>query len=152
MANNRILSEKLESLLQGIHEQYGNSLTDELIARLEYTIADFNEEIDSLMTDLKENASLKEKLMEDIKSGKTEEKTVDPTEYSAEEVKERAYFTFRKLLYDLAGPLTVCSVVYGFPYTSDIYFSNLKNLSICLSISLLFSSTLISTFQKSPSL
>jgi hypothetical protein len=40
------------------------------------------------MNDLKENASLKEKLMEDIKSGKTEEKTVDPTEYSAEEVKE----------------------------------------------------------------
>ena len=88
MANNRILSEKLESLLQGIHEQYGNSLTDELIARLEYTIADFNEEIDSLMNDLKENASLKEKLVEDIKSGQTEEKTVDPTEYSAEEVKE----------------------------------------------------------------
>ena len=88
MANNRILSEKLESLLQGIHEQYGNSLTDELIARLEYTIADFNEEIDSLMSDLKENASLKEKLMEDIKSGKTEEKTVDSTEYNAEEEKE----------------------------------------------------------------
>ena len=88
MANNRILSEKLESLLQGIHEQYGNALTDELIARLEYTIADFNEEIDSLMNDLKENASLKEKLMEDIKSGKTEEKIVENTEDSEEEVKE----------------------------------------------------------------
>ena len=88
MANNRILSEKLESLLQGIHEHYGNALTDELIARLEYTIADFNEEIDSLMNDLKENASLKEKLMEDIKSGKTEEKIVENTEDSEEEVKE----------------------------------------------------------------
>lgn len=87
MANNRILSEKLESLLQGIHEQYGNALTDELIARLEYTIADFNEEIDSLMNDLKENASLKEKLMEDIKSGKNE-KNDEPKEDSAEEVKE----------------------------------------------------------------
>ena len=88
MANNRILSEKLESLLQGIHEQYGNALTDELIARLEYTIADFNEEIDLLMNELKENASLKEKLMAEIKSEKTEEKTVDPTKDSAEEVKE----------------------------------------------------------------
>ena len=87
MANNRILSEKLESLLQGIHEQYGNALTDELIARLEYTIADFNEEIDSLMNDLKENASLKEKLMEDIKSGKNE-KNDESKEDSAEEVKE----------------------------------------------------------------
>ena len=88
MANNRILSEKLESLLQGIHEQYGNALTDELITRLEYTIADFNEEIDLLMNELKENASLKEKLMAEIKSEKTEEKTVDPTKDSAEEVKE----------------------------------------------------------------
>jgi DNA anti-recombination protein RmuC len=87
MANNRILSEKLESLLQGIHEQYGNALTDELIARLENTIADFNEEIDSLMSELKENATLKEKLMEDIKSGKNE-KNDEPKEDSAEEVKE----------------------------------------------------------------
>ncbi len=87
MANNRILSEKLESLLQGIHEQYGNALTDELIARLENTIADFNEEIDSLMSELKENATLKEKLMADIKSGKNE-KNDEPKEDSAEEVKE----------------------------------------------------------------
>ena len=87
MANNRILSEKLESLLQGIHEQYGNALTDELIARLENTIADFNEEVDSLMSELKENATLKEKLMEDIKSGKNE-KNDEPKEDSAEEVKE----------------------------------------------------------------
>lgn len=87
MANNRILREKLESLLQGIHEQYGNALTDELIARLENTIADFNEEIDSLMSELKENATLKEKLMEDIKSGKNE-KNDEPKEDSAEEVKE----------------------------------------------------------------
>ena len=88
MASNRILREKLESLLEGVHEQYGNALTDELIARLENTIADFNEEVDSLMNELKENASLKEKLMEDIKSGKTEEKTVEKTEDSEEEVKE----------------------------------------------------------------
>jgi len=87
MANNRILSEKLESLLQGIHEQYGNALTDELIARLENTIADFNEEIDSLISELKENATLKEKLMADIKSGKNE-KNDEPKEDSAEEVKE----------------------------------------------------------------
>ena len=58
MANNRILREKIESLLQGIHEQYGNALTDELIARLENTIADFNEEVDSLMNELKENFSV----------------------------------------------------------------------------------------------
>ena len=40
------------------------------------------------MNELKENASLKEKLMEDIKSGKTEKKIVENTEDSEEEVKE----------------------------------------------------------------
>ena len=88
MENNVIISKKLESLLQGIHEQYGAALTDELIARLENTIADFNEEVDSLMNELKENASLKEKLMADIKSGKTEEKPVDQSEEPVEEEKE----------------------------------------------------------------
>ena len=88
MENNVIISEKLESLLQGIHEQYGAALTDELIARLENTIADFNEEVDLLMNELKENASLKEKLMADIKSGKTEEKPVAQSEEPVEEEKE----------------------------------------------------------------
>ncbi len=53
MCNNGIISEKLKSLMQGIHGQYGTLLTDELIARLENTIADFNEEVDSLMSELK---------------------------------------------------------------------------------------------------
>jgi septal ring factor EnvC (AmiA/AmiB activator) len=87
MCNNGIISEKLKSLMQGIHGQYGTLLTDELIARLENTIADFNEEVDSLMSELKENATLKEKLMADIKSGKNE-KNDEPKEDSAEEVKE----------------------------------------------------------------
>ncbi len=88
MANNGIISEKLESLLQGIHEQYGSALTDELIARLENTIADFNEEVESLMNELKDNASLKEKLMADIKSGKTQVKSEEQEQAPAEEVKE----------------------------------------------------------------
>jgi hypothetical protein len=90
MDNNGIISKKLENLMQGIHDQYGALLTDELIARLETTIADFNEEVDFLMSELKENATLKEKLMADIKSGKNDknEKNDEPKEDSAEEVKE----------------------------------------------------------------
>ena len=74
MSDNGILNEKLKILLQGINEQYGSTLTDELIVRLENTIIDFNEEVDALMNELKENATIKEKMMADIKSGKTEEK------------------------------------------------------------------------------
>ena len=79
MSDNGILNEKLKILLQGINEQYGSTLTYELIVRLENTIIDFNEEVDALMNELKENATIKEKMMADIKSGKTEEKSNEQT-------------------------------------------------------------------------
>ncbi len=90
MSDKVILNEKLKSLLQGINEQYGSTLTDELIVRLENTILDFNEEVDALMNKLKENATIKEKMMAEIKSGKTEvisnEQT--PDNVSEEDVQE----------------------------------------------------------------
>lgn len=79
MSDNGILNEKLKNLLQGINEQYGSTLTDELIVRLENTIIDFNEEVDVLMNELKENATIKEKMMADIKSGKKSEKSNEET-------------------------------------------------------------------------
>ncbi|MBC8323265.1 MAG: hypothetical protein H8E70_06840 [Candidatus Marinimicrobia bacterium] len=79
MSDNGILNEKLKTLLQGINEQYGSTLTDELIVRLENTIIDFNEEVDALMNELKENATIKEKMMADIKSGKKSEKSNEQT-------------------------------------------------------------------------
>lgn len=79
MSDNGILNEKLKNLLQGINEQYGSTLTDELIVRLENTIIDFNEEVDLLMNELKENATIKEKMMADIKSGKKSEKSNEET-------------------------------------------------------------------------
>jgi len=88
MSNNVIISEKLNSLMQDIHGQYGTLLTNELIARLKETIADFNDEVDALMNELKENAALKEKLMADIKLGKAEETSVEPNADSADEIKD----------------------------------------------------------------
>jgi hypothetical protein len=90
MSDNGILNEKLKILLQGINEQYGSTLTDELIVRLENTIIDFNEEVDALMNELKENATIKEKMMADIKSGITEEKSNEqtPDNDSEEDVQE----------------------------------------------------------------
>jgi len=87
ISDNQIVREKLVSVLEGVHEHYGSDLTNELITRLENTISDFNEEVELLLNDLKENASLKEKLMEDIKSGKPEVEESTESD-STEEVKE----------------------------------------------------------------
>ncbi len=75
MPEDYILREKLETLLKGVNKNYGKILTGELLSRLDNTIADFNDEVLSLMNDLKENATLKEKMLADIKAGKTEELT-----------------------------------------------------------------------------
>lgn len=87
MSADYILREKLETLLQGVNENYGKILTNELLSRLENTITDFNDEVLSLLNVLKENATLKDKMMEDIKAGKTEEQTSDKRSY-VEETKD----------------------------------------------------------------
>ena len=71
------LSEKLDDLLEGINNSYGTLLMDELLARLELTVKDFNDEMkvlcDGMVTKEKERQQLLEML-----------KTVDsmPTETS----------------------------------------------------------------------
>ena len=63
------LQTKLDDLLDGINSSYGQSLLDELMARLEITIEDFNKEVDDLMGSLKKSSEEKEKLMQQIKDG-----------------------------------------------------------------------------------
>ncbi len=60
------LTSKLDDLLDGINDSYGKVLLDELITRLDSTIKDFNEEIQSLMAGLKDNTVRKEELMKRI--------------------------------------------------------------------------------------
>ena len=56
------LSEKLDDLLEGINESYGTLLMEELLARLELTVKDFNDEMrllcDQLVTKEKERQQL----------------------------------------------------------------------------------------------
>ncbi|MEE8336391.1 MAG: hypothetical protein V3S48_08155, partial [Candidatus Neomarinimicrobiota bacterium] len=47
------LQVKLDDLLDGINESYGQSLLNELMARLESTIHDFNAEVEGLLNALK---------------------------------------------------------------------------------------------------
>ena len=60
------LSEKLDDLLEGINDSYGTLLMEELLARLELTVKDFNDEMrilcDQLVTKEKERQQLMEML------------------------------------------------------------------------------------------
>lgn len=62
------LQVKLDDLLAGINESYGQSLLDELMTRLESTIKDFNDEVKGLLAALKENSEKKDQLLEKIKN------------------------------------------------------------------------------------
>lgn len=63
------LSEKLDDLLNGINDSYGTVLMDELMSRLERTVAEFNGEVKSLMEQLKASSEKREDLLEKIESG-----------------------------------------------------------------------------------
>ena len=63
------LSSKLDDLIDGIGETYGNMLMEELMSRLESTIAEFNNEINSVVEVLKEKESSRQNMLKKIKSG-----------------------------------------------------------------------------------
>ena len=63
------LNEKLDDVLASINAVYGSSLTDELVTRMERTIIDFNDEIASVMSDIKVNADKKNQLLHEINDG-----------------------------------------------------------------------------------
>ena len=60
----KYLDEKLDNLLSGINSTYGQALLDELVVRLERTIKDFNEEVEKIMGNLKDNSDRKNKIIE----------------------------------------------------------------------------------------
>ena len=64
------LNEKLDNLLSGINATYGQVLLDELMIRLQRTITDFNEEVQSIMDDLKVSSERRSNLIHDLMEGK----------------------------------------------------------------------------------
>ncbi|MFQ6615408.1 MAG: hypothetical protein ACE5HZ_01385 [Fidelibacterota bacterium] len=78
------LKDKLDDLLEGIHESYTSVLMDELIARLERTVNDFNDEVKELMELLKARSDKKEHILEKLKSGKVGETTETEQEQEPE--------------------------------------------------------------------
>jgi len=64
------LNEKLDNLLSGINASYGQVLLDELVTRLQRTLADFNEEVGGIMGDLKESSDRRNQIIHDLMEGK----------------------------------------------------------------------------------
>ena len=62
------LSEKLDDLLEGINDSYGTLLMEELLARLELTVKDFNDEMKILCDQLVAKEKERQQLMEMLKT------------------------------------------------------------------------------------
>ena len=62
------LSEKLDDLLESINDSYGTLLMEELLARLELTIKDFNDEMKNLCGELVKKEKERQQLLEMLKS------------------------------------------------------------------------------------
>ena len=75
------LSEKLDDLLEGINDSYGTLLMEELLARLELTIKDFNDEMNNLCDELVKKEKERQQLLEMLKSADSmQESTPAPTQ------------------------------------------------------------------------
>ena len=62
------LSEKLDDLLEGINDSYGTLLMEELLARLELTIKDFNDEMKKLCDKLVKKEKERQQILEMLKA------------------------------------------------------------------------------------
>ena len=63
------LNEKLDNLLSGMDNVYGQVLLDELITRLQRTLEDFNEEIESIVGGLKDSSERRNQIIHDLMEG-----------------------------------------------------------------------------------
>ena len=81
------LSEKLDDLLKGINDSYGTLLMEELLARLELTIKDFNDEMKSLCDELIKKEKERQQLLEMLKTADSiPEPTSTPTQMTESDV------------------------------------------------------------------
>ena len=62
------LSEKLDDLLERINDSYGTLLMEELLARLELTVKDFNDEMKNLCDELITKEKERQQLLEMLKT------------------------------------------------------------------------------------
>ena len=78
------LSEKLDDLLKGINDSYGTLLMEELLARLELTIKDFNDEMKNLCDELVKKEKERQQLFEMLKGADEMQTPIQTTVYDTE--------------------------------------------------------------------
>ena len=93
----KYLSDKLDDLMDGISGSYGVVLMEELLTRLEQTINEFNNEVQTLMKSLKENNKERNKLIQEIKTSSNNE----PTPLSDDSSDEKELSAWEKKLEEL---------------------------------------------------
>ncbi len=65
------LNEKISTLIEKIGEGYGGPLLDELIHRLESTVAEFHEEVTFMLDTLRKNSASQRKYLNNLMVGET---------------------------------------------------------------------------------
>ena len=68
-----MLSAKLNEFLDGVSDSYGKVILDELVARLEYTVTDFKDEVGDIMEQMLENAANKKEILADLIARETKQ-------------------------------------------------------------------------------
>ena len=72
-----MLSAKLNEFLDGVSDSYGKVILDELVARLEYTVTDFKDEVGDIMEQMLENAANKKEILADLIARETKPDVVE---------------------------------------------------------------------------
>ena len=63
--NQKYVNEKVASLLDQIGDEYGESLTQQLVQRLDTTVTDFHEEVTNMLSELKERTVSRQQKLRD---------------------------------------------------------------------------------------
>jgi len=63
--NQKYVNEKVASLLDQIGDEYGESLTQQLVQRLNGTVTDFHEEVTNMLSELKERTVSRQQRLRD---------------------------------------------------------------------------------------
>ena len=61
----KYVNEKVAVLLDQIGDEYGESLTQQLVQRLDTTVSDFHEEVTNLLSELKEKSISRQERLRD---------------------------------------------------------------------------------------
>ena len=64
--NQKYVNEKVASLLDQIGDEYGESLTQQLVQRLNGTVTDFHEEVTNMLSELKEKTVSRQQKLRDV--------------------------------------------------------------------------------------